>query len=112
MAARHSEPAAPAGAELVAKGEKYLYGHGAPKNCQQALTYFKAAAKEQNPSAMSQMGALYATGVCVPFDRAQAYQWFSRALHEDRSNTYLEHNLNMLWRDMSADEKARATRRR
>lgn len=111
-AAKRNPPTPPAGAELVAQGEKYLYGRGAPKSCDNAVKSFQAAAQEKNARAMSQLGSLYATGVCLPYDRAQAYQWFSRALQVDRSNTYLEHNLNMLWRDMSAEEKTRATRGR
>lgn len=105
-------PARPAGAELVDTGERYLYGRGVRRNCGQALVNFQSAAKEENPRAMSHLGSLYATGQCVPLDRVQAYQWFSRALAADRSNTYLEHNLNMLWRDMSSSERAKATQKR
>ena len=107
-----SRPAKVAGAELVDTGERYLYGRGVARNCGQALVNFQSAAKEENPRAMSHLGSLYATGQCVPLDRVQAYQWFSRALAADRSNTYLEHNLNMLWRDMSANERAKATQKK
>jgi hypothetical protein len=34
-----------------------------------------------------------------------AYNWFSRALAHDRGNASIEHNLNMLWRDMDARER-------
>lgn len=107
-----SRPAKAAGAELVDTGERYLYGRGVARSCGQALSNFQSAAKQDNPRAMSHLGSLYATGQCVPLDRVQAYQWFSRALAADRSNTYLEHNLNMLWRDMSSDERAKATQKR
>lgn len=105
-------PAQAAGAELVDTGERYLYGRGVPRNCNQALVNFQAAAKQDNSRAMSHLGSLYATGQCVPLDRTLAYQWFSRALAADRNNTYLEHNLNMLWRDMSSVERAKATQKR
>jgi hypothetical protein len=98
------------GNELVVKGERYLYGRGVPRSCNQALSYFRAAAGMDNPRAFSHLGALYATGECVRLDRAQAYSYFSRALAADRSNPYLEQNLTMLWRDMSPDERQRATR--
>lgn len=104
--------AQPAGAELVDSGERYLYGRGVPRNCSQALVNFNASARQDNPRAMSHLGSLYATGQCVPLDRAQAYQWFSRALSLDRSNKYLEHNLNMIWIQMSSEERARATQKR
>ena len=106
---KRAAPAAAAGAELVASGEKHLYGKGVPRNCGQAVTAFSQAAKQQNPSAMSHLGAMYATGECVPFDRVRAYQWYSKALAQNRSNTYLEHNLNMLWREMTPREQAQVT---
>jgi TPR repeat protein len=96
------------GDDLVSTGERYLYGRGVMRNCGQAVTYFRAAAGKQNSRAFSHLGALYATGECVPQDRALAYSWFSRALAMDRSNAYLERNLTMLWRDMSATERQRA----
>ena len=102
----------PAGAELVNSGERYLYGRGVPRNCSQAVSSFHSAAKQDNPTAMAHLGSLYATGQCVPFNRVQAYQWYSRALAADRGNTYIEHNLNMLWREMSSDERAQATQRK
>ena len=108
-AARAEKAAAPAGDDLVASGERYLYGHGAPQNCQQAVINFNAAAKQENPRAMAHLGALYATGECVPLNRVQAYHWFSRALANDRNNTYLEHNISMLWREMDQQEKAQVT---
>ena len=107
--AKRTAPSQPAGTELVANGEKYLYGKGVPRNCGQAVSAFDQAAKQQNPSAMSHLGALYATGECVPFDRVRAYQWFSKALAQNRSNTYIEHNLNMLWREMTPREQSQVT---
>lgn len=97
------------GEDLVASGERYLYGHGAQQNCQQAVVNFNAAAKQENSRAMAHLGALYATGECVPLNRVEAYHWFSRALAQDRSNTYLEHNISMLWREMDQQEKAQVS---
>lgn len=97
------------GEDLVASGERYLYGHGVPQNCQQAVIDFNAAGKQDNSRAMAHLGALYATGECVPLNRVTAYRWFSRALAKDRSNTYLENNMTMLWREMDQQEKAQVT---
>ncbi len=103
-----ARPQAVPGSELVQAGERFLYGRGVPRNCNQAVTYFRAAAGQKNPQAYSQLGALYATGECVPMDRAQAYSWFSRALAAQRnSNPYIERNLTMLWRDMTPQERQR-----
>jgi hypothetical protein len=49
----------------VLRAEKYLYGHGVPQNCTAAKSLLQQAAGRQNPSAMSQLGAMYATGRCV-----------------------------------------------
>jgi hypothetical protein len=96
------------GSELVASGERYLYGRGAARSCDQAVSYFNAAAAKQNPQAFSHLGALYATGECVPMDRAAAYAWFRRAYAREPSNHYFEKNLSMLWREMSPDERQKA----
>ncbi len=90
---------------LVLAGEKYLYGRGAPRSCQQALVYFRSAARAQNARAMSHLGTMYATGTCVRQDRVQAYRWLSQALAEESNNHFLEQNLTMLWREMTPAEK-------
>jgi hypothetical protein len=94
-----------AGDDLVARGERYLYGQGVRRDCNQAMVYFRAGAEHQNPKALSRLGTLYATGTCVPMDRVMAYNWFSRALAHDSNNQLLENNLNMLWRDMDPKER-------
>jgi hypothetical protein len=99
------EPKKDQGDDLVAQGERFLYGEGVRRDCNQAMVYFRAGAEQQNPKALSRLGALYATGTCVPMDRVMAYNWFSRALVHDSKNQLLEENLNMLWRDMSANER-------
>ena len=99
------------GGELVNSGEKYLYGRGVERSCGQAMTFFKAAAAKQNPQAFSHLGAMYATGSCVPTDRAVAYAWFRRAYAKEPQNRYFEQNLTMLWREMTPDERQRATGR-
>ncbi len=99
------EPSSPPGEEMVVAGDRYLYGRGAPRNCNQALVYYRAGAERQNPRALSRLGAMYATGNCVPMDRVMAYNWFSRALAQDRNNHLIEKNLDMLWRDMTARER-------
>jgi hypothetical protein len=106
---RGREPQGNPGNELVTTGEKYLYGRGVTRSCDQAVSYFNAAAAKQNPQAYSHLGALYATGECVPMDRATAYAYFRRAYAKEPTNHYFEQNLTMLWREMSSDERQRAT---
>ena len=95
---------------MLIAGEKYLYGRGVPRDCNQALIYFRAAASEDNGPAMAHLGAMYAAGSCVRIDRATAYSWFVRAQEADPGNEWISRNLNMLWRDMSAQERATVSR--
>jgi TPR repeat protein len=96
--------------KMLVLGEKYLYGRGVTRDCNQAMTYFRAAAGQENAPAMSHLGAMYASGSCVPIDRAAAYQWFARAENADPGNQWLARNLDMLWRDMTPRERAATNR--
>jgi Sel1 repeat len=89
----------------ILRAEKYLYGQGVSRNCVAARSLLEQAAGRQNPSAMSHLGAMYATGQCVSADKTLAYIWFSRAYDVNPENQWLEKNLTMLWRDMSASER-------
>ncbi|MFB3918205.1 MAG: tetratricopeptide repeat protein [Terriglobales bacterium] len=102
------------GDQLYTKGMNYLYGRGGiPKNCDQAVVYLRDAANMGNAKARSQLGGLYATGHCVPLDRAQAYGWFSLAADVSPGrNIWLERSRNMLWSQMTESERQRAIRSR
>ena len=105
-------PAAATSAEdrLVADGEKYLYGTGVTQNCVLAQKNLRAAAQHANPKAQSILGTMYATGHCVDRDLPMAYRWFAKALHQDPSNDRIQRDLEVLWRQMTPDEKQLATR--
>jgi len=104
-AARAPRPQSNPASELVTRGEKYLYGRGVVRNCDQAVSYLNAAAMKQNPQAFSQLGALYATGHCVRMDRGIAYAWFRLAYRREPTNQYFEQNMRILWREMSPAER-------
>jgi Sel1 repeat len=89
----------------VLRAERYLYGQGVSRNCVAARSLLEEAASRQNPSAMSHLGAMYATGQCVSANKTLAYIWFSRAYDVTPENHWLEKNLTMLWRDMSSSER-------
>ncbi len=95
---------------MLVAGEKYLYGRGVPQDCNQALVYFRAAAEKQNAPAMSHLGAMYASGHCVTQNKIAAYKWFSRASESEPSNQWISRSMNMLWRDMSPQERASVAR--
>jgi len=90
---------------LVSEGEKYLYGNGVPENCARARKDLLVAAEHSNARAQSVLGTMYATGHCATRDLPAAYRWFARALHKDPSNTRIEQDLEILWRQMSPTER-------
>jgi hypothetical protein len=96
--------------KLVADGEKYLYGNGVPENCELAEKNLRTAAGHSNARALTLMGAMYATGHCVTRDLPTAYRWFAKALHQDPSNGRVQQDLEILWKQMTPEEKQLATK--
>ena len=96
--------------KLVTEGEKYLYGNGVPENCDLAEKNIRTAAGHSNARALTLMGAMYATGHCVARDLPTAYRWFAKALHQDPSNARVQQDLEILWKQMTAEERQLATR--
>ena len=106
-------PAAPAATyedKLVADGERYLYGNGVPQNCVRAQRNLLSAAQHANVKAETLVGAMYATGHCVTRDVPTAYRWFARALRQDPGNTRLARDLEILWKQMTPEERQIAQR--
>lgn len=96
-----------AGEELFDRGEAYLYGRGVYPNCDQALGYLRKAADMGNLHARNQLGALYATGHCVPVDRIRAYNWFDPDLNISRGDKSWGRRMRaILWREMTDTERA------
>jgi hypothetical protein len=95
---------------LLASAQKYLYGQGVPQSCDRALSFLRQAVDNGSVKAKSTLGGLYATGHCVPLDRAISYRWFAQALRQEPNNSYLSHDLEMLWNQMSPQEKQLAIR--
>src|SRR2546427_369598 len=62
-----------------------------------------------NPKAETVLGTMYATGHCVGRDLPAAYRWFARALHQDPQNSRISADLQVLWRQMTPQEKQLAT---
>ncbi|HET7206900.1 MAG TPA: zinc-ribbon domain-containing protein [Terriglobales bacterium] len=96
---------------LVANAEKYLYGRGVPQNCDRALSSLRAAANRENVRARSLMGTMYATGHCVPKDLPNAYRWFAMASRQQADNMWIQRNLEMIWREMTPQERQLAMAR-
>jgi len=97
-------------ADLEAAGERYLYGsRGTPQNCAKAQSSLQTAATRGNSKAQTVLGTMYATGHCVGRDLPTAYRWFARALHQDPQNSRISADLQVLWRQMSPQERQLAT---
>jgi len=92
----------------VADGQRYLYGNGVPQDCRRAKAQLLAAAARSNPQAQSTLGTMYATGHCVDRDLISAYRWFAQALQKDRTNTRIQQDLQVLWNQMTPQEKQTA----
>jgi len=108
VSAARARPAAAATSDpMLVEAQRYLHGQGVPRNCAQGLIYLRQALKKPNPAARSQMGALYATGHCVPLDRAAAYRWFTSALELDPNNVWLARERDRLYGEMSSAERRR-----
>jgi len=107
-----SQPAAAASApdaDLELTGERYLYGNGAPQSCTRAESSLRTAATHGNSKAETVLGTMYATGHCVGRDLPTAYRWFARALHQEPQNSRISADLQVLWRQMTPQEKQLAT---
>ena len=90
-------------------GERYLYGNGLPQNCTRAESNLRTAATHGNIKAQTVLGTMYATGHCVGRDLPTAYRWFARALHQEPQNSRISDDLQVLWRQMTPQEKQLAT---
>ena len=97
------------GDKLVSDGEKYLYGTGVTQDCDRAQKDLLSAAHQENSKAYTLLGAMYATGHCVTKDLPSSYRWFARALHQDPSNARLQQNLEVIWKQMTQQERHVAT---
>ncbi len=101
------------GEQLEADGERYLYGTGGvAADCSRALKDLTAAAGQGSAKAYSVLGTIYATGHCTGRDLTLAYHWFAKALQQDPGNTRLQRDLQVLWNQMSDDERQIAMRTR
>jgi hypothetical protein len=95
---------------LLQLAQKYIHGQGVRADCRTGLAYLREATKHPNSAAASQMGALYATGTCVPLDRVSAYRWFTSALQMAPSNPWLARERDQLYAQMSSAERRMADR--
>jgi cytoskeletal protein RodZ len=90
---------------LAAQGEDYLYGQGVEPDCGRAGKSLLTAAAHSSAKAQSLLGTMYATGHCVTRDLPAAYRWYAKASHQDPGNVRIQRDLEVLWAQMTAEER-------
>ena len=96
----------------VRLADMYIKGDGVPRSCDQALVLLKSAASKPNVRARNRLAALYATGICVQRDRIQAFRWLNSALAADPNSDWALQNRDLVWRQMTPDERTLAAKYR
>ena len=92
----------------VQLADMYVKGDGVPRSCEQAVVLLKTAAEKDNARARNRLAAMYAAGSCVPRNRVEAYRWVSSALAANPNSQWAQQNRDLLWQQMTPDERAAA----
>jgi len=96
----------------VQLADMYIKGDGVPRSCEQAVVLLKTAAAKENTRARNRLAFMYANGECVQRNRVEAYRWFSSALTANPNNEWAQQNRDLLWRQMTPDERVMAEKYR
>jgi hypothetical protein len=92
----------------VQLAELYVKGDGVPRSCEQALVLLKTAALKDNARACNRLAFLYSVGICVQRNRVQAYRWLHSALIVDPNSQWAQQNRDLIWQQMTPDERTLA----
>jgi hypothetical protein len=92
----------------VQLAEMYVKGDGVPRSCEQAVVLLKTSAEKENARARNKLAAMYETGNCVPRNRVEAYRWVSSALAANPNSQWAQQNKDLLWQQMTAEERTAA----
>jgi hypothetical protein len=113
QAAAEFEPLAAAGdaAAQYYLAKLYLEGHGPSNDVPRGVALMTQAAKANHPEAQAQLGLMYALGLGVTVDNAQAYDWLTKAvaaLPEGSRRTVAVANRDAVLQRMTAQQRAAA----
>jgi hypothetical protein len=86
----------------------YVRGDGVPRSCEQAMVLLKGAAQKGNAMARNRLAFMYSSGICVQRNRVEAYRWLSSALVADPNSEWAQQNRDLLWRQMTPEERTLA----
>jgi len=96
----------------VRLADMYIQGVGVPRSCEQAMVLLKTAAEKENAPARNRLASMYATGTCVQRNRVEAYRWLSSALTANPSSQWAQQNRDLIWQQMTPDERLQAQKYR
>jgi hypothetical protein len=96
----------------VQLADMYVKGDGVPRSCEQAVVLLKTAAEKENARARNRLASMYATGTCVPRNRLEAYRWLRSALDANPNSEWARQNRDLIWQQMTPDERVAAARYR
>ena len=96
----------------VQLADMYIKGNGVPRSCEQAVVLLKTAAEKENAVARNRLASMYATGNCVQRNRVEAYRWLSSALVANPDSQWAQQNRDIIWNQMTPDERAAAQKYR
>ena len=96
----------------VQLADMYIQGDGVPRSCEQAVVLLKTAAAKENARARNRLASLYANGTCVQRNRVEAYRWLSSALTANPNSQWAQQNKDLIWQQMTPDERVMAQKYR
>ncbi len=96
----------------VQLADMYIQGSGVPRSCEQAVVLLKTAAEKENARARNRLASMYASGTCVQRNRVEAYRWLSSALTANPDSQWAQQNRDLIWQQMTPDERAAAQKYR
>lgn len=96
----------------VQLADMYIKGDGVPRSCEQAVVLLKTAAEKENGRARNRLASMYSTGTCIQRDRVQAYRWLSSALVANPNSEWAQQNRDLIWQQMTPEERALAEKYR
>ncbi len=77
-------------------GRMYEFGYGVAADMPQAMTWLRKSAAQENASAQTELGIIYATGEGgVPRDDGQAVAWLQKGA--DQGNATAQYNLGLMY---------------
>jgi len=96
----------------VRLADMYVKGDGVPRSCEQAVVLLKTAAEKENALARKRLASMYGSGTCVQRNRVEAYRWLSSALVADPNSEWAQQHRNLLWQQMTPEERTSAEKYR